>query len=83
MFFSISDNSDKFPIDRKCRWHHHKSLIYVLQNVNGIVDQSQPERELQETIEKLSCLSQYIFTHATKKIGKTTSNNVTSTPEAM
>ncbi len=54
-----------------------------LQAGAGIVDQSRPERELQETIEKLSCLSQHLFTHNVKKSKKTTSTNSTSTPEAV
>lgn len=44
--------------------------ICWLQAGAGIVDQSKPERELEETIEKLSCISQYITTH---------SNNTSST----
>jgi yersiniabactin salicyl-AMP ligase len=42
-----------------------------LQAGAGIVDQSKPERELEETIEKLSCISQYITAYS----------NIPSTPK--
>lgn len=54
-----------------------------LQAGAGIVDQSQPERELQETIEKLSCLSQHLFPHTTERIKKTVKDDVKSTQVAV
>lgn len=56
----IVDSNGSLDAALVLRSLYHQNGQVWLQAGAGIIDQSQPERELEETIEKLSCISRYL-----------------------